>query len=401
MDTGHRRPGGAAGWASTAPPAPVPLVPRYGTRSLADLVPSLLGALGTRGIHGPIPLEPARRVILLVVDGLGADLLDQHAELAPFLAEHRREPLTCGFPSTTAASLGSIGTGMPPGEHGLPGYTVHLPGHARALNVLRWELYGHGPTVGLLDLVPPEALQPEPTAFERAHRAGVAVSLIGTGRLAHSGLTRAVFRGGRWVAAHGLADVVMEAARAVAAPGPQLVYAYHPELDGVGHVRGVASDAWHLHLSLVDKAVEALAERLPSDCRLVVTGDHGMVDLAEEGKVDLDDEPALREGVRLLAGEPRARHVHVAPGATADVLATWRDRLGHAMWVVEREEAIEQGWFGPLTLDRVRPRIGDVVAAAYGPVGIVQRTVDGPLARLVGHHGSLTAAEQVVPFVVV
>ncbi|HVA22392.1 MAG TPA: alkaline phosphatase family protein [Candidatus Micrarchaeia archaeon] len=403
MDRSHRSAGAGVGWGSA--PAefawPHPSVPRYGERSLADLVPSLLAALGTRGMRGPIALEPARRVLLLVIDGLGEALLDRHADDAPFLATHRREPLTCGFPSTTAASLGSIGTGLAPGEHGLPGYTIQLPGQERALNVLRWEWYGRGATADLRDRFPPETLQPEPTAFERARDAGVGVTMVGTGTFAHSGLTRAVLRGGRWVAAHGLADVVMEAARAIAAPGPRLLYAYHPELDGVGHVRGVASDAWHLHLRLVDRAVEALAARLPDDCRLVVTGDHGMVDIPEAGKVDLDDEPALRQGVRLLAGEPRARHVHVDPGAEADVLAAWRERLGHAMWVVTRDEAIEAGWFGPRTLDRVRPRIGDIVAAAFAAVGVVQRTADGPLARLIGHHGSLTADEQVVPYIVV
>ncbi len=403
MERSRRGVGAAeeAGSAPAGPALPAPPLPRYGERSLADLVPSLLGALGTGGIRGPIALEPARRVLLLVVDGLGEALLDRHAALAPFLAAHRREPLTCGFPSTTAASLGSLGTGLPPGEHGLPGYTVRLPGQERALNVLRWEWYGRGPTVDLRDRFPPETLQPERTAFERASSAGVGVSLVGTGTFARSGLTRAVLRGGRWVAAHGLADVIMEAARAVAAPGPQLVYAYHAELDGVGHVRGVASEAWHLHLRLVDRAVEALAERLPADCRLVVTGDHGMVDLADEGKVDLDDAPDLRAGVLVLAGEPRARHVHVEEGAAADVLAAWRELLGAAMWIRSRDEAIAAGWFGPRTLDRVRPRIGDVVAAAFGPVGVVQRTVDGPLARLIGHHGSLTADEQLVPLVVV
>ncbi len=400
IDRGRER---AAGWGSgtAGSGCPPPSLPRYGERSLAELVASLLGAMGAPGLRGPIALEPTRRVLLLVIDGLGARLLDRHAADAPFLAAHRREPLTCGFPSTTAASLGSIGTGLPPGEHGLPGYTIHIPGQDRALNVLRWESYGRGGGADLRDRIPPEVLQPEPTTFERASRAGVEIDLIGTGTFAHSGLTRAVLRGGRWSAAGGLADVVMEAARAVAGPGPRLVYAYHPELDGVGHVRGVGSDAWRLHLQLVDRAVEALAARLPQGCHLVVTGDHGMLDLPETGKIDLDDEPALRLGVRLLAGEPRARHVHVTPGAEAEVLAAWRERLGDVMWVVSRDEAIEAGWFGPRVADRVRPRIGDVVAAACAPVGVVQRTVDGPLARLVGHHGSLTLEELLVPYVVV
>jgi hypothetical protein len=102
--------------------------------------------------------------------------------------------------------------------------------------------------------------------------------------------------------------------------------------------------------------------------------------------------------VRLLAGEARARHVHTQRGAAGDVLAAWRGVLGHAMWVVPGEEAIAAGWFGPEVHDAVRPRVGDVVAAAHGPVGVVQREVDPTQALLTGHHGSMTPAEQLVPF---
>jgi hypothetical protein len=129
-----------------------------------------------------------------------------------------------------------------------------------------------------------------------------------------------------------------------------------------------------------------------------VTGDHGMVDLRAEQRLDLADEPELATGVRLLAGEARARHVYARPGAAGDVLATWRALLGDAMWVLPGEQAVEAGWFGPRLADHVRPRIGDVVAAAFGPIGVVQREIDPTQAQLTGHHGSLTSAELLVPF---
>jgi hypothetical protein len=71
------------------------------------------------------------------------------------------------------------------------------------------------------------------------------------------------------------------------------------------------------------------------------------------------------------------------------------------MWVVAGDEAVDAGWFGPVVFDRIRPRIGDVIAAALGPVGVFQRAVDSLQPQLVGHHGSMTPAEQLVPFIVV
>jgi hypothetical protein len=150
----------------------------------------------------------------------------------------------------------------------------------------------------------------------------------------------------------------------------------------------------------VDLLAESLAAALPPDVVLVVTADHGMVDVPPEHRVDFDRTPALRTGVRLLGGEARARHVYTRPGAAADVLATWTALLGDRMWVVSREEAIAQGWFGPDVPAATAPRIGDVVAAAYGEVALVASEAEPMESALVGLHGSMTSAEQRVPLLV-
>jgi Type I phosphodiesterase / nucleotide pyrophosphatase len=387
----------AAAPGETGPPAP-PL-PRYGEASLADLLPSLLAALDVPGFANPLGVEPLRRACLLVVDGLGWELLLANRRLAPVLgaAAERAGPITTGFPSTTATSLASIGTGLPPGRHGLVGYTIALPGMERAFNCLRWSPYGLGGAKDLRDRVVPERLQPEPTGFEAATADGVEVTLVGAGAFANSGFTRAALRGGDYWRTFSLGDQAASALRFLTKGRRSLVYLYHPDLDRTGHVRGVAGEAWRLELAHIDRLVAHVAEGLPGDAALFVTGDHGMVDLRPEERVDLADQPDLAAGVRLLAGEARARHVHVQPGAADDVLASWRGLLGHAMWVVPGEEAIDGGWFGPRVPDEVRGRVGDVVAAAHGPIGVVQREVDPTQAILTGHHGSMVPAEQLVP----
>jgi hypothetical protein len=379
---------------------PAPPLPRYGEASLADLLPSLLAALDVPGFANPLGVEPLRRACLLVVDGLGWEGLLANRRLAPVLAgaAERGGPITTGFPATTVSSLASIGTGLPPGRHGLVGYTIALPGMERAFNCLRWSPYGLGGSKDLRDRVVPERLQPEPTGFEVAVADGVEVTLVGAGEYAASGFTRAALRGGGYWRTHSLGDQAAGALRGLGKGRRSLVYLYHPDLDRTGHVRGVEAAAWRLELSHVDRLVGHIAERLGGDAALFVTGDHGMVDLRPEERVDLADRPELAAGVRLLSGEARARHVHTVGGAATDVLAAWRGLLGHAMWVVPGEEAIAAGWFGPKVTDEVRARIGDVVAAAHGPIGVVQREVDPTQAILTGHHGSMTSAEQLVPF---
>ena len=181
-----------------------------------------------------------------------------------------------------------------------------------------------------------------------------------------------------------------------AAPG-QLCYAYHGDLDMLGHQYGPGSLPWRLQLAQVDRLAASVARQLPPGGLLAITGDHGMVEVPASEHLDADSDPALRGGVRLLGGEVRVRHVYTEPGAQADVLAAWHDMLGERAWVVSRDEAIAAGWFGPAVTALARDRIGDVIAALRGQAGVVRRVAEPLESSLVGQHGSLTADEQLLP----
>lgn len=374
----------------TPPPLPAP---PYGRAALADLTPALLHALGMPGEPDALGLPPTRAACLLVVDGLGAGLLAQHSAAAPVLTGLADGPgsggrgLWAGFPSTTATSLTSLGTGLPPGQHGVLGYEVAVPGRDLLLNALRWDAS-----------VDPLTWQPHPTTFERAAQAGVAVSRVAVRAYERSGLTRAGLRGGRAVGADSAGELVAAVVAALAGPRPALVYAYVADLDGTGHRAGCDSPAWHYELAQVDRLVEQIVDGLPAGADLYVTADHGMVDVPPDARVDLAVDTDLAAGVRVLGGEPRARYVYTRPGAAPDVLATWRERLGDRFWVLSRAEAVAYGLFGPDVPESLAARLGDVVAAAYEPWAVVDSRREPPgLLALVGLHGSLTEAETAVP----
>jgi hypothetical protein len=375
-----------------------PLLPGYGHRSLAEVVPALLTALGVpTSSPGDLELPPARAIALLLVDGLGSELLRTHAADAPFMSSlPDAGPVTAGFPSSTSISLTSLGTGLPPGAHGMLGIAFRTAPD-ELLETLRWRTHGVPHPADLRERRPPEEVQPRETAFQRAAAAGVGVTVVSKAEFGGSGLTRAALRGGEFRGTYALGDLAAEMVTALAAPGPRLCYGYHADLDGVGHAYGPGSLPWRLQLRQVDGLVEMVAELLPPDAVLVVTGDHGMVQV--DRAVDADTVPALREGVGLLGGDPRSRHVYARDGAAGDVLAAWREVLGEDAWVVPREQAVAEGWFGPVD-DRMRDRIGDVVAAARGGAAVIRTEAEPVLSRLPGQHGSLTAAEQLVPLLV-
>ncbi|MER6734336.1 alkaline phosphatase family protein [Streptomyces puniciscabiei] len=371
-------------------------LPEYGTGSLADLLPTLAAGMGVPGMTATIPeLTAADRVCVLLIDGLGWEQLLAHRDEAPFLTSllgtsrgGTGRPLTAGYPATTAVSLASVGTGLPPGVHGLPGYTVRNPATGELMNQLRWQPY-----------TDPHAWQPYPTVFQLAQAAGVHAAQVTSPIFEHTPLTRIALSGGSFHGRLSGEERMDLAAEQLAAGDRSLVYTYYSELDGAGHRYGVASDTWRGQLMYVDRLAQRLAEQLPPRSALYVTADHGMVDVPfdDEHRIDFDTDWELRAGVALLGGEGRARHVYAVPGAEDDVLTVWREVLGEQFWVASRDEAIAAGWFGPRIDERVYPRLGDVVAAAHDDVLIIASEREPKESALVGNHGSMTPAEQLIP----
>lgn len=367
-----------------------PTLPRYAQSSLDALGTSILASVGVPDEPNPLMLPPAERVCLLVVDGLGWELLRAHPAAAPFLSELSMTgaPLTAGFPATTATSLASLGTGRPPGQHGVLGYQVAIPGATppKLLNMLRWDAS-----------VDPLTWQPGSTVCERAAAAGVGVHRVGPIAHARTGLSVATTRGAGYLPGETLGALVSFAASSLSTDEHRtFTTVYYADLDTTGHLLGCTSDAWLYQLAHVDKLAEQLVAALPHGTLLLVTADHGMVDIAEADRTDADVVPGLRDGVVLLGGEARVRHVYCAAGAVADVIAAWSEVLGDLAWVVSREQAVADGWFGPV-LDENLARIGDVIVACCGPSAVVATKTEPRESRMVGMHGSLTQAEQLVP----
>lgn len=378
-------------------------LPRYG-QTLAELMPSALAAVGTSGFDNRLGLPPARAIIVLVVDGLGWRQLTAAPDLAPFLTSLPAGAVDCGYPSTTVTSLTSIGTGATPGEHGMVGTSVGVAIDHRPFNLLVWGFGRQDAAERAVDRVIPERFQPVDTVFARAARGGARIDVVTVllPKFVGSGLTRAALRGARIETADGLAPTLRTAVDVAAtATMPTVVYAHHGELDRLGHEEGPTSTAWHDELARVDAAVARAAAALPAGAALVVTADHGMLAIDHQSLTELKGS-GLTAGVRLVAGEARARHVYAREGAVSDVLELWRDRLGADFAVRSREESIAEGWFGPTVTDLARERIGDVVVAAVSTAagGIVHRDLDVKGGRLDGMHGGLTPEELEVPLLV-
>ncbi len=365
------------------------LAPDYGHNSLEMVFPSVAAAIGLPDWTNVLQLPHANRYVVILVDGMGHDLLAEHADIAPYLSSLLRRPaMTCGVPSTTATSLTSLGTGLPMGTHGIVGYTSLVPGTGKRINSLLWD-----------QDVDPLAWQPHTTVLEQMKDLGVATSVVNAAKFANSGLTRCSQRG---VPFHGV-DSVWERLEAVLDASEvgtrSVVYGYESDLDHAGHARGWSSQRWRDCLARIDGEIRHLRDELPADVALLVTADHGMVDVPKDNRFDLDLVPALRDEVTLVAGEARFRHLYTGFGDADNVRNRWAEELGDRALVLTRADAEAAGWFGTVSTS-TRARIGDVVVAALGDFAVFSSTDFALEMKMTGFHGSVTPAEMRIPLLV-
>ena len=359
--------------------------------SLAAVLPSCVAAL--TGEQGQLGLPAVEHAVVIVVDGLGAAALRARAgharTLAPMLG--KSTVIDAGFPTTTASALATFATGTTPGEHGLVGYRVRDAANDRYVNQLSgWD-----------DRLDPATWQRSRTVFERARDAGIATRAIGLPKYADSGFTAAVLRGAEFVGARTMADRFAAAREVIATPGPGLTYLYVAELDQISHAKGWESPEWTDALETLDALVASFARALGPRHGVLITADHGVLDVPASGHVLFDTAPQLVDGVAAVAGEPRCLHLHLEePDAAAavDLAERWRDAEGERAWVATRHEAVAAGWFGPDVHPEVLPRIGDVLVAARKRVAYYDSRDPAASGRnMVGQHGSLTSDETRVP----
>jgi hypothetical protein len=282
----------------------------------------------------------------------------------------------------------SLGTGAEPGEHGILGFTLNVPGTDRVLIHVRWR-----------DDPPPTEWQPLPTWFGRLRQAGIDARAVLPAPFMGSGLTDAAYRGARFRPTHPTDDYARELVDELHA-GPGLVYGYSADLDTAAHLFGVGSPGWHAAAAHVDALLTRMVEELPPTAALLVTADHGGLNVPPDARTDLDTDPRLAAGVRVVAGEPRVRYLHTVPGAAVDVQATWSGVLDGRAQVYSREQAVATGMFGPVN-PRHLPRIGDVVVVCTGDAAVLATGHEPPeTARLIGFHGAATAAEMAISLIV-
>jgi hypothetical protein len=373
--------------------------PAYDGGSIVNLMASIAKASGGRTPYPELRLLPAKelrdakRIVLVIIDGLGAEWLRSHGEKS-FLARHAIGTMTSVFPSTTAAAMTSFSTGVAPQQHGLTGWFVNF----REIGMTIAPLTGFARGYSLP--LPPDGVRKlitGPSLFHRVKGGGIAITPVEYEGAAYNdvmtdGATRRGFT---------TMDDLFRQLRASARRNKRLVTAYWPDFDTHCHVHGIGHRKTLQHFTQLDKRLTAFAARLPKGTTLIVSADHGLVDAPHA--LRLEGHPRLLDCLSApLSGDARLAYCSIHPGKEKTFITYVRRRLRHACTLKRSSDLVAEGWFGrgkehPM----LRHRIGDYTLLAK-PGWTIRDTVLGePHLSFLGHHSGTTKEEMLVPLIVI
>jgi hypothetical protein len=300
---------------------------------LSDVFISALGSITGKGNR--LGLTKAARVCVILVDGLGSENLRRAAGHAPFLnaALKSSKSINTVFPTTTAAAITSFGVAASPSTHGVFGYSVF----DRSQGVVRNLLSGWSSDFA------PEDFQEQPSVFSLASEFKISTFTVGPGEYSDSGFTRLNMTPAAYVAAKSFDDRVVETKKILQSKTKSLTYLYFPELDATAHAFGVESQQWLAKVEELDGAVKQLVTDLPKDCAVLLTADHGIVDVPSANQILLDELPI--EDIIAVTGDPRCTFVYFESGTDVDASKTHiQNLLQNRVSVCTVEDLQAAGW---------------------------------------------------------
>lgn len=358
--------------------------------SLADVFPSCLSALGVDSLPNRLGLGPAQSAVVLLIDGLGELNLSAHRAHARFLSSAvSGGRLSTVFPSTTASALTSLTTGVLPGQHGIVGYKVRDPDSGNLINQLR----------DLGNIANSTSWVLKTPLYFLAHESGIESTVISHPRLKATALTHLIHAGAAILSESSIESRFTAAVRLVTRGHAQFVVVYVSELDEAAHKHGINSQSWTVLLEQLDRVVSDFTAQLPRNVGVVLTADHGVIDIPSHKHILYGTREDQMAGITRVGGEPRCLQLFLDDETdTSSVIERWSADFGYVADVFPREHVIGERLLGEVHPD-ARARMGDVFVIARKQVVFYDARDAAQVGRtMIGQHGALSEEELRIPF---
>ena len=369
--------------------------------SIVNLVSSIGRASGVTSPYAPLEslgqLNQSKNIVLIVIDGLGYNYLSKHGR-GTFLLKNLRHSLTSVFPPSTGSATTTFLSGLPPQQHGVIGWYVHLKEFGLVSRIL--------PYTNAIDdniiKAPISHVIDVKSIFTGIRRE---YSVIYDNKIVDSVYTRHLAGSAHRVGYNDL-DTFFDSIRdaLVKTTKQSYVYSYWPVLDSISHLLGCESRKAKDHLIEFDRKLQVFIEKIVgTDTTLIITADHGFHDVLPKNVIYTRDHPALMECLSLpVCGDTRTGFCYVKTSKINDFEGYIEEVLMEACTLHKSEDMIQDGWFGlyephPRLLDR----IGDYTLAFKDGHALINCFPGFEPPELRGHHGGVSSDEMQVPLIVI
>lgn len=351
-----------------------------------NLISSVSRYFGAPARHKTLPFmdqllcrKQYRNVVLILLDGMGMQILQDNAPADSFFNTHIVRELSSVYPSTTTAATTSIETDYSPAEHGWIGWSLYFSEIGKTVDVFTNRDSDDGTPAAAYPVG--DTYMPLHPVFERISACGKAKAAIVS-----------PFSEPAVPTLEGIFDVIAEGC---GEPGRHFYYGYWSEPDHTMHEVGVRTEAVRDLIADLEEKVRDLAARLPDDTLLLVTADHGQVNAKH---LFITDHPELAEALEHSAAvEPRTTVFYVKPAYRDRFPALFRAAFPDGFVLMTGEEFRLSGILGPGEQHEKLPSLtGDYVAIALTEACIDNRPKD---FMLTGVHAGMTRAETRVPLI--
>ncbi len=351
-------------------------------------------------------------VVLLFVDAFGWRFYErfQDAAFIKRIAKHGKiEKLTSQFPSTTAAHVTTLHTGLPVGVTGVHEWFYYEPKVDRIIAPLLFSVAGtKGRDTLSVKNVKAAELYPKGIFYPELKKMGVDSFNFGLRDYTPSTYGNVVMAGSEMRSFKTLSEafvnmgVLLEEQK-----NPTYIQLYFDKIDSLAHEYGPNGAQTEAEIETFLLMMEHYFERTFKGKKRILfmmTADHGMCEVDPKTTVFLNINPNF-EGFQRFLKKNRRGHLLVPAGSPRDMFLYIKDdmldeaqsflarRLEGKADVIKTDALITDGYFGNEISSRFRERVANLVILSYRYESVWWYEKDKYDQKYYGHHGGLTPQE--------
>jgi len=351
-------------------------------------------------------------VVLFFIDAFGWRFFEKFQD-APFLKRMAKygmiDKITTQFPSTTAAHVTTIHTGLPVGASGVYEWFYYEPQVDAVIAPLLFSFAGSQDREDLAQTgIHPPLIYPRGNFYPALKKLGIHPYYFGGHDHVSSTYSKTILAGAEIRGYKTLSEaftnlgLLLERAKT-----PVYLHLYFDRIDSICHEYGPTSPQAEAEIETFLLMMEYYFERMFKGRKRILflmTADHGVAEVDPKTTTYLNQDPTFSGFERFLktnrrgqlivpAGSPRDLFLYIEDHLVDEAQDFLAKRLEGKADVVKTESLIAEGYFGPKMSQRFLDRVGNLVLLSYLHESVWWYEKGKFEMGYYGHHGGLTPQE--------